>query len=175
MLTFRDHLTGPDTMYFQSFYSAWTTESMPWMNKCFVLVLPSAFSVLKHSVTNTLMSPLHVHHACLFLKQHRCELPSKVLVLPWKDRLWVQAHMTQKSWRALRMGTEKDLITILMPPSSWLTQLVSQGHSWLGRRLSYWTGIPIIFISASEMNYLVPAIFPTDLKDATWKGSTVGL
>ena len=153
MLTFRDHLTGPESTCLQIFYSAWTTESMPWVNKCLVFVLPPAFSALKLSVTNTLMSPLHVHHACLSLKQHRCELPSKVLALPWKDRLWVQAHMMQKSWReksyriekgrgqeskgrriiywrVLRMRTGKDLITILMPLSGWLTQLVSQGHTW---------------------------------------------
>lgn len=130
MLTFRDHLTAPESTCLQIFYSAWTTESMPWINKCLVLVLPPAFSALKHSVTNTLMSPVHVHHACLSLKQHRSELPSKVLALPWKDRLWVQAHMMQKSWRVLQMRTEKDLITILMPPSGWLTQLVSQRHTW---------------------------------------------
>ena len=128
MLTFRDHLTGPESTCLQIFYSAWTTESMPWINKCLVLVLPPAFSALKHSVTNTLMSPLHVHHACLSLKQHRCSALKGQAHMMQAHK--VQAHMMQKSWRVLRMTTEKDLITILMPPSGWLTHLVSQGHTW---------------------------------------------
>lgn len=132
-------------MYFQGLYSVWTTESMPWMNKCLALELPPAFSASKHSITNTPMNP-YPYPPCLPLREAAQMWSTfwdvisagkgQVVGAGTHDAEVVES-ITDENWEGLS--------NYFNATPGWLIQLVSQGHTW-------WQGVIILGRNSHLLN-----------------------